>query len=180
MTSDTVVPPYNEMTGLLDRADIGAVPSEIHGLISGVLVLPDAEQINWLDLILATENLQPEDLDSGLSQALQSLYRQTVHRLSDRDFGYTLYLPDPDQKIAERTQALAAWCRGFLLGISATGLTLENSSDLVRESLRDIVELSSVEAESGDAGEERAFLEIEEYLRVAVQLVKEELQPVTG
>jgi len=177
MANEYPVPDYQELSAQLDAAGLEVTAGEIHGLLSGVLVLPDAGDVDWLALIPAAEPIDADRLDTDLSQSLLDLYRLTQHQLSEREFGYRLFLPDPEAGMSARTEAVAGWCRGFLLGISSTGLSVDNCSDVVREVLSDIVEMSSVEAGGNDdPEEERALLEIEEYLRVAVQLLKEELQ----
>lgn len=181
MTGEAGLPDYQQLSDLLESAGLGVTAAEAHGLLSGVLVLPDADKVDWLDLLLSTEDQVTENLSTDLSQFLLDLFRATRHQLSSREFGYRVYLPNQEQGLQQQALAIAAWCRGFLLGVSATGLTAENCGDVVREILSDIVELSSVESEGDDpAGEEHALLEIEEYLRVAVQLLKEELQAVNG
>jgi len=178
MASEYPVPDYQDLSAQLDAAGIEVTAGEIHGLLSGVLALPGAGDIDWLALIPAAEPVDADQLDADLSQSLSDLYRLTQYQLSAREFGYRLFLPGPEAGVAARTEAVAGWCRGFLLGISSTGLSVDNCGDVVREVLSDIVEMSSVEAgDSDDPEEERALLEIEEYLRVAVQLLKEELQP---
>jgi len=177
MTDDAPIPDYRVLSTQLDAAGVEASAAEVQGMLSGVLVLPDAAEVDWLALLPAAEPLVAEQIGSDLSQSLLDLYRLTGHQLSDREFGYRLFLPDPEQGMQQRIEAVADWCRGFLLGISSTGLSVVNCSDVVREVLSDIVEMSSVEASGADdAEEERALLEVEEYLRVAVQLLKEELQ----
>lgn len=173
-------PDYNQLAGQLLEKQVESPPAEIQGLVSGVLVLPDGASVDWLDLILSAQGEQPDDLGSDLSQALLDMFRETQQQLSGENFNYDLYLPAPDQGIESRVRAIAAWCRGFLLGISATGLSVENTGDVVREILSDVVELSSVETgDEDDAEAEHALMEIEEYLRAAVQLLKEELNPVS-
>lgn len=181
MADKTPVPDYRDLSAQLDAAGIEATAAEVQGMLSGVLVLPDAAEVDWLALLPAAEPLAAEQIGADLSQLLLNLYRLTGRQLSDREFGYRLFLPDPELGVQQRTEAVADWCRGFLLGISSTGLSVENCSDVVREVLSDIVEMSSVEASgTDDPEEERALLEVEEYLRVAVQLLKEELQQSSG
>lgn len=181
MTGEAGLPDYQQLSDLLESVGLGVSASEIHGLLSGVLVLPEADKVDWLDLLLSTEDQVAENLSTELSQALLDLFRATRHQLSSREFGYRVYLPSQERGVQLQTLAVAAWCRGFLLGVSATGLTAENCGDVVREILSDVVELSSVESDGEDVTEEEhALLEIEEYLRVAVQLLKEELQVVNG
>lgn len=169
-------PQYPVVSDLLSAHEFETTASEIHGVIAGVNCLPESGRVDWLELVAPVGSAPVPELSPELSRALLDLSHTTKEQIERKDFVFSLFLPNQDASVRDRTDALAAWCRGFLLGISATGLTAENCSDVTREILSDIVELSRVEAESGEsAEEERALLEIEEYLRVAVQLLNDEL-----
>lgn len=169
-------PDYRAFSDLLAKGAIAASGSEIQGIVVGVQCLPNGDQVDWLELMLSMEAEAAEELSPDLSRALLDLSRLSRKQLESKEFSFVLFLPDSDAGLGNRTEAIAAWCRGFLLGISATGLSAANSSDVVKEILADLVELSSVKADHVDKqAEERALLEIEEYLRVAARLLKEEL-----
>lgn len=173
------LPDYSEFQNMLQRHSIEAPPSEAQGVIAAVLCLPQADQIDWLALFLSAESTASTEMDSELSGALLQLFQSTRQQLSEDGFEFNLYLPS-DGGIAERTASIAAWCRGFLLGISAGQLTAANTGDVVREILADIVEISGAEPDQdGSEEDERALAEIEEYLRAAVHLLKEELSSPT-
>jgi len=178
------LPDYDSIDAVLLAQGIAMSPAEVQGILSGVLCLPDVKNVDWLELILATEGNAGLEPGKDFSELLLNLFRRTKEQLADSEFGFALLLPAQDAGVVDRAAALAAWCRGFLLGISATGLTAENCSDTVREILADIVELSAVEAGPEEAAEEaaaeRALAEIEEYLRVAARLLKEELGGVNS
>jgi len=174
-TTESPLPDYSRFQSMLQQHAIEATPAEAQGVIAAVLCLPQAEQLDWLQLLLSTEPVATGSLDAELSSALLQLYQLTRTQLLDDSFEFSLFLPSGSGLI-ERTVAVSTWCRGFLLGISAGQLTAENSSDLLREILSDMVDISSVEPEvEGSEEDERALTEIEEYLKAAILLVREEL-----
>jgi len=170
------LPGYDSIDAILLAQGVSISPAEVQGILSGVLCLPDAAKVDWLELILSADVGAALSPGKEFSELLLSLFHITQAQLADSEFGFSLLLPEQDAGIVARAEALASWSRGFLLGISATGLTAENCSDTVREILADIVELSGIDAGEEDQAEaERALAEIEEYLRVATRLLKEEL-----
>ncbi len=171
-------PEYQAFASLLSEHSISVPGSEVQGIIVGVLCLPNADDVDWLELVLSAET-GASTPNAELSRLLLDLSQACKIQLQNQDFGFSLFLPAAETGINARTEAIAAWCRGFLLGISATGLNSENCGDVVKEILADIVELTWIEAEgANEAEEEKALLEVEEYLRVAAQLLKEELTAV--
>jgi uncharacterized protein YgfB (UPF0149 family) len=91
---------------------------------------------------------------------------------------FELLLPEDAAPLAERTQALAQWCQGFLYGLGAGSIT--DASQLpgeVGEIVRDFIEITraGVEGEPEDESSENAYVELVEFVRVGVQLLFEEL-----
>ncbi|MDH5501907.1 MAG: UPF0149 family protein, partial [Gammaproteobacteria bacterium] len=90
---------------------------------------------------------------------------------------------------ALRTEAMGQWCEGFLHGlvIRAEGDRLRKrlASEPLSELIKDLLEITRAEVDDSTDQEtnEAAFVELQEYLRVAAQFVYEELaefrQPVT-
>jgi hypothetical protein len=82
---------------------------------------------------------------------------------------------------ARRTEALAHWCEGFLHGLVSSERSAELEKRLAAEPIadiiRDMLEMTRAVADGADAREEeeQAYAEIVEYLRIAAQLVYEEL-----
>ena len=99
----------------------------------------------------------------------------TEHLLESPEFRFQPILCSATS-LHERTYALGDWCRGFTLGIGWDGTTTVTSfSKDATEALSDITHISLAEPGT-DLGEteERALVELEEYLRVSVQLIYEE------
>src|SRR3546814_15193153 len=90
-----------------------------------------------------------------------------------RDWSSDVCSSDLDEAgLAERSGALFEWCRGFL---GAFGLAAGKDpplSDESRAALTDIARLAAASPQDdGDAADEQALAEIEEFVRVATPLL---------
>lgn len=167
---------YADLAALLARMGCADDASAFHGALCGALCRMVPEE-------LAPEQLldDPDPSAGARGRAeLADVVEQTVEALSDSELGFAPLLPDDDAGLAERAQALSAWCEGFLFGLAGqTRLDLEGCSEEVREIVRDLSELTR--AGLGDADdlevEESAYAELVEYVRVGAQLVYMELRP---
>lgn len=162
------LPSFPEIARAAQRAALGADASELHGALSGWLAGGGANAPDWPAKVLADAALPAPEQDS----ALDALRTATAAQLEDREFDFELLLPQ-DAPIAERAEALFAWCRGFLGGF---GLAAGNASKLSEEgdeALRDIAKLAQADAEFGEdeQEDEDALAEIEEFVRVAALLL---------
>ena len=124
-----------------------------------------------------------------LQQACAETHRQFVERQSEFD----LLLPDGSEAVSTVAVAMAEWCEGFLHGLvsDVKGETLKKklADEPLSDIIRDMLEMTRATAgNGGDVGEyqegdDEALTELVEYLRVAAQLVYEELaelrRPVT-
>ncbi len=114
---------------------------------------------------------------------LGSLQTDILGQLHDDSFGFDLLLPADSATLPARTMALSEWCGGFLYGLALGGL--REGVDLpetVRDVMRDFYEISHAgfSCEALDEADEVAFMEITEYVRISVLLLREELQPAPG
>ena len=147
-------------------------PADLHGFFCGKLCggapLSETEclQQAWdlLD-VAGTPNAASNDY-------ILALYESTLSDLGSDDYSLQLFLPDDDTEIAVRTQALAQWTQGFLVGFGAAGIdpkTLFSSdnADALRD-LAQITQVASVDSDlsSQDDSEEADYFELTEYVRV--------------
>ena len=148
--------------------------AEAHGIATGMLCVDvRASQSNWLDELFGEGSAA-----SGGNVVLGDLFEQTRSLLTDDDYTFDLMLPDADEdSLSEAVEAMRAWCQGFLFGIGFSQSSSNWTGD-VGEIVKDIVEITKLEVLSDDEHSEEsqeAFAEIQEYLRVAVQLIRNEL-----
>jgi hypothetical protein len=113
----------------------------------------------------------------GLLELVDALLEETRREL-DAGMHFELLLPADEESVDERTASLADWARGFVLallrGDNAAMTGLEGDSG---EFMQDLIKIGEAQAGGESEEDERALAEIEEYIRVGVQLVFEELQP---
>ena len=157
--------------------------AELHGGVCGALCAggPSAAQ-RWL-----TDCLEDAELDAAATPVqddLEALVHGSAAMLVDRGLEFAPLLPDDDAPLDEQVQALALWCQGFLSGVGTTAPNATRDTGEgapVSEILRDFAEISRAglsEDEAKGLGQpDFALAEIQEYVRVSVQIVFEDLAP---
>ncbi|MDX1605521.1 MAG: UPF0149 family protein [Candidatus Competibacterales bacterium] len=165
------LPDYQPLASNLDGA---FSPAEAHGLLCGLLCgNPVLTAEDWLSAAA-----RETDRASTLTAELGLLYESTVIQLDGPDFDLQLLLPDDEQPLDRRADALGYWCQGFLAGLGLGGVTDHDGlSDDVREFLSDAAEIAriSFDAHEPDSDDEFAFTELVEYVRIGALLVRESL-----
>jgi uncharacterized protein YgfB (UPF0149 family) len=152
--------------------------AECHGVVCGLLCrLPDAGLDVYLGLLDMLEIVS--EPGTGLRMSLEELLNSTRLQISDEDMSITLWLPDDDQMLEERTMALAQWCNGFLAGLGSSGDdVLDALTEDSDDALKDLQQISTADVSDTDESEEdeNAFTEIVEYIRIAVLMIREDLK----
>jgi uncharacterized protein YgfB (UPF0149 family) len=154
-------------------------PAEAHGTLAGSLCTAVTYRFeDWLLEILPEGRAQ-----AAAAAALREVYARTAQALVGVDATFDLLLPEDEQPIDARATALAQWCQGFLYGLGSR--VIQDASGLpgdAGEVVRDLTEITRVGIDDGDSLEsnESAFTELVEFVRVGVQLVFAELEPVRG
>ena len=173
---------YDDITSALERFGIAADAAECQGAISATACMngPNGFQL-WLDSYL--EELQ-DRMNEGDAVAketfdlMQGLYQQVCRQLQNGEFEYALFLPDDEINLEMRTEAMAHWCQGFLMGLRYSGVTdFSKFTGELSEIIDDITEISQVSAGQLEYSEEeeQSYAELVEYLRVGVMLFNETL-----
>jgi uncharacterized protein YgfB (UPF0149 family) len=156
--------------------------AECHGVACGLLCrLPTASLDAFLGLLSMLELVdQPS---SGLKMSLEELLKASREQLADEDMGLTLWLPSDEEILEERTMALSHWCNGFLVGVGSSGDdTLDSLSDDANEALKDLQQISTADVSDTTESEEdeNAFVEIVEYIRIVILMIREDLRGPDG
>lgn len=155
------------------RAD----PFDLHGMLCGVLCVRQNQTADaWIN------EFAPE-MSKEEGKKLTALFELTQQQLNSPDLDFRLLLPDDQQPLRKRTEALASWSRGFLYGLGTGGLEKDSSLDAdAQEFLSDVAKIAkAIHHSSHDTHEnEAAYFEIVEYLRMGLLLVYESLHPATG
>lgn len=175
---------YDEINDALKRISVEQDAAEIHGVLCGLFCTVNGlDAPFWLDNTLT--NAPEEDaytvdaLASESRSLLTQLFNGTEKQLAGEDFDFQLFLPDDNSGLYARVEALSNWCQGFLFGLSQGGLTdPDGLPGELSEIVKDIVEISRAESYEldDDAQDEKDFMELVEFVRVAVQLFIGEMQ----
>ena len=180
-------PEIVELEELLYRIDATMGAADAHGALCGMLCARGTIELSeWVDHVIG-EQEQGNELLHDVVHKLSELHQSTLEMMNDATGDFKLLLLDDDDPLPERVEALAAWCQGFIYGLAAGGI--QEGSELpedTAELLKDMIEISRAGLDVDDAGvdesddndDEVAYMEIEEYVRMGVLLVYEELQPL--
>jgi len=155
--------------------------AQSHGLLSGRLAIAGADSgFGWLSQVLeGTDANGP--LRGECEAMLGSLFETTCRQLDERQSEFEPLLPDNDDTAVARATGLAHWCEGFLHGLVSAdhgdALKERLSSEPLADIIKDMLQITRAVAagESDEEGDENAYVELIEYLRVAAQLTYEEL-----
>jgi uncharacterized protein YgfB (UPF0149 family) len=170
---------FQELAAALDNERSDVHPSEAHGCLSGALCASAAYTLReWLDELLPDAG--DRDAAEPALAGFALVYAATMALLSEGEMGFEPLLPDDEQPLGQRAEALGLWCQGFLFGFGSTGLARNEAlAPAVAEVLADFSQLAhAAEDLEADAEEqERAYVELVEFVRASSQLVFEELAP---
>ncbi len=161
------------------RCDVGA--AECHGMLCGMLSGPRAfEPALWLDHVSGGERALFDDGEAHA--ALEALMSTTITAMADQDYDFALLVPADEAPLATRAAGFAAWCRGFLSGLGLSGIAdLEALGEDAREFLADLSRFATLGMDAdGDEDDERALVELTEFTRIGVMLIRAELDQGGG
>ncbi len=190
----TTLPLISDVETALYKVDAMMGAAEAHGALCGMLCARGSTELSeWSSHVLGeleAGNVLLRDVVNVLSALHQNTLEQLNHALAD----FHLLLPDDDDELTLRVEALANWCQGFVYGLAAGGLKEDSDiPDDSQEIIRDMIEISRAgleqleDEEEDDDGEdavdsdeenERAYMEIMEYVRTGILLIHEEMQPL--
>lgn len=154
---------WNEWNQNFEGIEEISSPSELHGLLTGIVCVTEAPtRDEWLQ-ILATLNV-PTLKDQALS-VLSDEAEDVAHALAEDELDYLPMLPDSEHLLQERVQALADWCAGVVLGFGlASGHIRSDEVELI-EHLQDVAAVEFDESDNDEEGE-MGYEELYEFVRL--------------
>ena len=163
-----------KLEDMLQKHGLELSASEFHGTMTGLACsgYSDKDIKEWQDLMVG--QYLPFHHTQPILDAMSGLIALIQRSLEKLDFNFQLLLP-ATIGITEQTTSVTSWCRGFILGFSWNkSIVKESLEPDAIEALIDIAQIADAQS-SGDAPEsqERALVELEEYLRVCAQLIYE-------
>ncbi len=169
---------HDSLGAVLHRDEISIDPAELHGLLCAVLSgQPQLTIEGWLTAALG-EPITPGYLDTDAKTLLGDLHEQTRGQLAGGEFALQLMLPDDEEPLSARTEALVQWCSGYLSGLGHLGFTdFSQWPQDTSEFVADLTEISKADFVNADeAPDEDSWVELVEYARVGAMLVYETLR----
>lgn len=169
---------YDELNQLLNRAHAAAGASECHGFLCGQICIsgyPDPGE--WHEY-LAIDDKDAENV-RRCAEEIYSLVDEMRIRIASADFDFQLLLPDESAPLRDRVDALGGWCHGFLNGVGmSTNIQNASIDEESRELIEDFSKICRVGLdEDKDEADERALVELVEYVRIGAMSLFDSLQP---
>jgi uncharacterized protein YgfB (UPF0149 family) len=150
--------------------------AELHGAMTGLLcanVHSTYEQ--WVTAFFPDAEIP---FDHTADAPLRTLFATTQQELASGDLSFEPLLPDDEEPLPERAAALGHWCLGFLFGLGQTTGQRAWSSE-AEELLKDFADISRLEA-AEDTDDDNDYVEIAEFVRIGIQLIRHECEGPTS
>lgn len=167
-------PTYRELDQALSKTTLKLHPSQAHGLICGILCgHPNSSASAWEELI--TGGKEP----AKTHEMLQNLYDLSKKQLDEFLFEFQLMLPAGSEDLPARAEALTLWCQGYLTGLKLVQIQIiDREPGEMTEAINDLIEIAKMNYEDVVASEEdeAAYVELVEYVRMAVILVFQDVR----
>lgn len=183
-------PDIPQLEDLLFNVDAALGATESHGALCGMLCAQGATEASQWMLCVLGEHEESSKMLQLTGKKLLQIHQIAVAQMNDTDADFELMLPDDDEPLEMRVEALGAWCQGFVYGLAIGGIKEDTAlPEDSKELIKDILEISRAgyvadnEAElatdeEGSEEDEVAFMEVSEYVRMGILLIYEELQPL--
>ncbi len=167
---------FTQIEATLALSGVELTAAEIHGTVVGAIAnhMKSGITPDLLKLIEPEADAQ-DGRFSQLTELLYDLYRENSEYLLESKEDFELVLPDEDSSLDERTEGVASWAKGYLLGLLYnSAFSLDQIPESGPEIVRDIMQISEAAAGADSEKEEDwALAELQEYLKVGVQLIFE-------
>ncbi|MFI4891589.1 MAG: UPF0149 family protein [Steroidobacterales bacterium] len=169
---------FKDFEDVLAAAGSLADAAEAHGSLCGALcAMAPYRMQDWINEILPDGGSLPEES----AAVIERVFMATATSFGEQGMEFEPMLPDDGEPLNGRANALALWCTGFLYGLGTGQIAdLDALAGDVGEIVRDFTEISRATGDEADTDEsnEQAYAELVEFIRVAAQVVFEELLPL--
>ena len=170
---------YQEINEVFQHYAIETPPAEAHGIATALLCVDiQATVDNWLAQLFEEEIAFDEDDKATLIASFERT--RTLLNPDKTGFEFDLLLPE-NTDLQDLALSLSEWCQGFLWGIGYAH-SEGNWSGETQGILKDMVEITKldpdIQTENDD--DEEAFMQLHEYLRAAVLIIRDELSDLAS
>src|SRR6202451_813745 len=160
---------FKDFEDVLAAAGSLADAAEAHGSLCGALCsMAPYKMQDWVNEILP----DGASLSDESAAMIERVFTATAASFGEQGMEFEPLLPDDEQPLNGRANALALWCTGFLYGLGTGHISgLEDQGGAVGGIVRDFTEISRATGDDaeGDEYNEQAYAELVEFIRVAAQ-----------
>lgn len=177
--STTKLPEYLAFASELQTAGLAVNPSELHGLLTGMLSgglnLTDK---SWQPLVFdyVSEGM---GWPSKTLQLAETTLDATIAELTGSGMDIDMLLPDEEASASlfDIADGLADWVNHFISGLGLVNAELKKASNDVKEALADLEEIAKLGIDEDDDLEEQAQLleQVIEHVKACVLTIHAEL-----
>jgi len=168
---------FSELQSFVYELGAQVSPSAFHGFVSG-RVTCDPLSIDRLQEVSKKWLALSQDWTSEHEDQFTRFILSVLKNIEDPDFIFIPILPEEGIPLSERLNALGEWCGNYVSGF-AEGLRKDfRLTDDASEALEDLSSIAKISLEFDENGE-RDYVELIEYIRVAVQLIYADLNSTT-
>ncbi|MDT8282412.1 MAG: UPF0149 family protein [Gammaproteobacteria bacterium] len=180
-------PDIPQLEDLLFNVDAAQGAVESHGALCGMLCAQGATEASQWMLSVLGEHEESSKVLQQAGKKLMLIYQITMEQMNAIDADFELMLPDDDEPLETRVEALGLWCQGFVYGLAMGGIKEDTElPEDSKELIKDILEISragyvvdsEAELAADEEDDEVSFMEVCEYVRMGILLIYEELQPL--
>mgnify|MGYP001074565898 FL=1 len=167
---------FEQIEAFFYQLRLSVTPSSYHGFVCG-RIAAGAVSIDELVTLSGDWLTLDEERAAAADDTLRDYLAEVIEGVSDEGFTFQLQLPSEELPLADRLAATGEWCGAFLSGVGEGLGGAFNVTEEGREALEDLAAIAQVSTDlQGDDDEERDYVELCEYIRVAVQLLYDDLR----
>lgn len=164
---------FRDLDDKLRSTDWKSGACEAHGLLAG-LACRGVKPVGIANKMYLLRASDPDHVS-----LLEGLFELIVRDLESPQPVFPILLPDNPESNQEQAEGIASWCQGYLQGMYNDSGSIDSEfSQTTKELLEDIMNIGNMDTSSIDEDnhdDERSLVEIEEYLRVGIQMIYDEL-----
>ncbi|CAH0532620.1 hypothetical protein VST7929_00460 [Vibrio stylophorae] len=175
--SQVQYPDYLAFDSLLRQHGLALSPAELHGLVSGILAGGVSAQAHAWQPLLNEYTNEGQAWPHAAQQAVSALVQASSDEMKAQQFQFTLLMPDDEENLMDRADALAEWVNHFLSGLGLANIDPSNMSAEAKEVLADLEEIAKLGIDEDDDLEEQSMLfeQVTEHVKVCVLTLALEL-----
>ncbi|MEJ2764032.1 UPF0149 family protein [Photobacterium sp. MCCC 1A19761] len=171
--SKVTLPAYTAVETALKDHGLAVTPSELHGLLSGMICGGmSVEDNSWVAPICDYAN-EGAPLTDGAKAAVSSVYEaaaaelgglvtllttSTATELADAAFHVSLLLPEAGTDLMLRAESLSEWATNFISGLGLMGIEKRQLSPEVTEAVSVLEEIAQLGIDEDDDQAEQVAL----------------------